>query len=112
MAMSICRMIRFLRTDEITGMTTTIADPHPSGNPITLDTTAAGGSGQLYYRYFYRLGTSGPDWIPLGPWNTTGNGTWTPTGNGLYTIVVHVSNDNTVESNPLVQAGMTCTIGE
>ena len=94
---------------QITGMLTNIAYPQTSGTPITLSATATGGG--IYYRYFYRLGTTG-GWTALGPWNTDGSGTWTPTADGLYTIVVHVSNDNTLGSNPTVQAGMTCTIQE
>jgi len=96
---------------QITGMTTNLAYPQSSGTPITLNTTATGGSGQLYYKYFYRLGTTG-SWTTLGPWSTNGNGAWTPQQAGFYTIVVHVSNDNTITGNSLVQAGMTCTIGD
>jgi len=96
---------------QITGMTTNLSYPQSTETPITLSTTATGGSGQLYYRYFYRLGTTDA-WTALGPWNTDASGTWTPAEDGLYTIVVHVSNDNSVENNPSVQAGITCTIGE
>ena len=95
---------------QITGMTTSMADPQPSGTPITLNTTATGGSGPLYYKYFYRAGTGG--WNKLGGWNNNSNATLTPSSNGEYTIVVHVSDDPTVAGNPLAQAGMTCTIGE
>jgi hypothetical protein len=96
---------------QITGMTTDMTYPQSTGTAITLNTTASGGGGQLYYRYFYRLGTTGT-WNALGPWNTDGTGTWTATEEGIYTIVVHVSTDNSIESNPTVQAGMTCTISE
>ena len=95
---------------QITGMTTNMTYPQSSGTPITLNTTATGGSGTLYYKYFYRLESGG--WNEVGPWNTNGSANWTPTQNGVYTIVVHVSDDNTISNNPLNQAGMTCTIGE
>jgi hypothetical protein len=95
---------------QITGMTTSMADPQPSGTPITLNTTAAGGSGPLYYKYFFRAGTGG--WSALAGWNTNSNTSLTPPSAGEYTIVVHVSDNPSVASNPLTQAGMTCTIGE
>ena len=96
---------------QITGMTTTMAYPQSNGTPITLNTTANGGGGQIYYKYFYRLGITGT-WSELGPWSSNGNATWTPQQDGFYTLVVHVSYDNTVPSNSLNQAGMTCTIGQ
>ncbi len=96
---------------QITGMTTTITYPQSSGTPITLSSTATGGSGQIYYKYFYRLGTAGA-WNELGPWSPNGNATWTPRQDGFYTLVLHVSNDNSVPSNSLNQAGMTCSIGQ
>jgi len=96
---------------QITGMTTDLPYPKTSGTPINLYTAATGGNGQLYFRYFFRLGTTG-SWNALGPWSASGTGTWTPQQAGLYTVVVHVSNDDTIVSNPRNQAGMTCTIGE
>jgi hypothetical protein len=95
---------------QITGMTTSMADPQPSGYPITLSTAAGGGSGQLYYKYFYRAGTGG--WNELGSWSANSNATLTPSSAGEYTIVVHVADDPTLSNNPLTQAGMTCTIGQ
>jgi len=95
---------------QITTMTTDMTYPQSRGTPINLNTTANGGSGQLYYKYFYRLGSGG--WNEIGGWSTNGSATWTPQQAGVYTIVVHVSDDNSVSSNPLNQAGMTCTIGE
>ena len=44
---------------QIIAMTTDIAYPQSSGTPISLNTTATGGSGQLYYKYLYRLGSGG-----------------------------------------------------
>jgi hypothetical protein len=95
---------------QITGMTTTMADPHSSGTPITLNSTAVGGTGTLYYKYFYRIGSGG--WNELGAWNANSNATLTPPSSGEYTIVVHVSDNPSVASNALTQAGMTCTIGQ
>jgi hypothetical protein len=96
---------------QITGMTTTMTYPQSRGTPITLTSAATGGGGQIYYKYFYRLGTTGV-WNELGPWDLSGSGTWTPQQDGFYTLVVHVSYDNTVPSNTLNQAGMTCSIGQ
>jgi hypothetical protein len=95
---------------QITGMTTTMADPQPRTTPITLSTTATGGSGPLSYKYFCRLGSGG--WNELGGWKNNSNVTWTPASGGEYIIVVHVTDNPSVASNPLVQAGMTCTIGQ
>jgi len=95
---------------QITGMTTTLADPQPGGIPITLTSVATGGSGPLYYKYFYRAGTGG--WNELGGWNTDSNAALTPPSNGEYTIVVHVADNPAAANNPFAQAGMTCTIGE
>ena len=95
---------------QITGLTTSMGDPHPRGNPITLSTTATGGSGQLYYKYFYRTASGG--WNELGGWNTNSNATLSPSSSEEYTIVVHVSDNPTIANNPLTQAGMTCTIGQ
>jgi hypothetical protein len=94
----------------ITEITVNMSNPQPSGIPITINSTATGGSGQLYYKYFYRLENG--TWIEIGSWRTDGSMTWTPPQEGYYTIVVHVSDDNTAPSNPLNQAGMTCIIGE
>ena len=82
--------------------------PQPTGTPITLNATAGGGSGQLYFKFLYRLHLGG--WTEVGEWNADGEATWTPQQGGLYTIVVHVSKNNTVATNPLNQAGMTFAI--
>jgi len=82
--------------------------PQPTGTPITLNATAGGGSGQLYFKFLYRLHLGG--WTEVGDWNEDGEATWTPQQGGAYTIVVHVSKNNTVATNPLNQAGMTFAI--
>ena len=95
---------------QITKMTTNLAYPQPRGTPITLNTAASGGKGQLFYKYFYRFENGG--WNDLGGWSPNSSATWNPSQEGRYTIVVHVSADNSKPSNPLNQAGMTCTIGK
>ena len=95
---------------QITGMTTDMIYPQPSGIPINLATTAAGGSGPIYFKYFYK--PEHGSWTALGAWSTSSSATWTPSQDGLYTIVVHISDDESVSSNPFNQAGMTCTIGD
>ncbi len=93
---------------QITEFTTDLDYPQPTGTPITLNATAGGGSGQLYFKFLYRLHLGG--WTEVGDWNEDGEATWTPQQAGVYTIVVHVSEDNTVATNPLNQAGMTFAI--
>ena len=93
---------------QITSFTTDATYPHPRGTPITLSATATGSGGQIYFRYFYNFGAG---WTAAGPWSTSGNLSLTLPQTGTVTIVVHASYDSTAASNPLTQAGMTCTIG-
>jgi hypothetical protein len=95
---------------QITGMTSTVSFPQPPGTAVNFNTTATRGNGPLYYKYFSRFENG--EWNGLGGWSTSGAFTWTPTQTGLCTIVVHVSRDTSVTSNPLNQAGMVLTIGE
>jgi len=95
---------------QITAMSSTISFPQPTGTPITLNATAFGGSGTIYYKYFSKWENGG--WSEIGPWSADGSATWTPSEDGFYTIVVHISEDNSISSNPFNQAGMTCTIGQ
>jgi hypothetical protein len=95
---------------QITGMTSNVSFPQPRGSSVTLNTSAFGGNGTIYYKYFSRFENGA--WNELGAWSPSGAVTWTPMEDGLYTIVVHVSNDTAVPSNPLNQAGMIYTIGE
>jgi len=95
---------------QIREFTTDIDYPQHTGTPITLNATAGGGSGQLYFKFFYRLNLGG--WMSVGDWTEDGQDTWTPQQAGFYTIVVHISEDNTVVNNPLSQAGMTFAIEE
>jgi hypothetical protein len=82
--------------------------PQQTGTPITLTATAGEGSGTIYFKFLYRLNFGG--WTEAGDWTEDGEETWTPQQAGFYTIVVHVSDDNTIASNPLNQAGMTFVI--
>ena len=93
---------------QIIEFTSDLDYPQPTGTPITLNAKAGGGSGQLYFKFLYRLHLGG--WTEVGDWNVDGEATWTPQQGGVYTIVVHVSKNNTVATNPLNQAGMTFAI--
>lgn len=95
---------------QITGMTSTISFPQASGTPITLNAIATGGSGTIYYKYFAKFENG--NWTELGGWDASGGATWTPSQEGLCIIVVHISEDTNVSSNPYNQAGMICLIGE
>ena len=86
-----------------------MAYPQSSGTAITLNTTATGGSGQLYYRYYYCKLPAG-QWTEIREYSTDSNSTWTPTEEELYVVVAHVTDDNS--GNKYSTAGMTCTIGE
>jgi len=96
------------RPIQIREFTTDLDYPQHTGTPITLNATAGGGSGQIYFKFFYRLNLGG--WTAVGDWTEDGQDTWTPQQVGFYTIVVHISEDNTVVNNPLSQAGMTFAI--
>ncbi len=95
---------------QITEFTTDLDYPQQTGTPITLTAKAGGGSGQIYFKFFYRLNLGG--WTAVGDWNEDGEDTWTPLQPGFYTIVVHVSEDNTAVDNASKQAGMTLVIGQ
>ena len=71
---------------QITSFTTNITYPQSSGSAITLNTAVAGGSGQLYYRYYYRKLPDG-QWTEIIAYNTTSTGTWTPPEDGWYVVV-------------------------
>jgi len=94
---------------QITDLTTNMDYPQTSEISINLDTTATGGSGPLYYRYYYRKGTTG-QWIEIKGYSIESSSTWTPTEDGVYVVVVHVTDDPS--GNKFSIAGMTCTIGE
>jgi hypothetical protein len=95
---------------QITEFTTDLDYPQPTGTPITLTATAGGGGGTIYFKFFYRLNLGG--WTAVGDWNEDGEDTWTPQLPGFYTIVVHISEDNTAVDKASKQAGMTLTIEE
>jgi len=94
---------------QISSFTTNITYPQSSGTAITLSTFATGGSGQLYYRYYYRKLPDG-EWTEIIGYTITNTGTWTPPEDGWYVVVVHVTDD--ITGNTFSTAGMTCTIGE
>ncbi|MFH0813304.1 MAG: C13 family peptidase [Pseudomonadota bacterium] len=94
---------------QITELTTTMGYPQSTGTAITLDTTATGGNGQLYYKYWYCKGIGGTRNV-IRDYSTSSSCTWTPNEDGFYTVVVWVS-DNQSETEYSI-AGMTCTIGD
>jgi hypothetical protein len=95
---------------QILSFTSDMTYPQPNGTPVTLHATAAGGAEPIYYKYFYRRGSG--VWTEMEGWNEQGGVVWTPPQDGFYTVVVHVSHDPNVGSNPLNQAGFTCIVGE
>lgn len=92
---------------QITGLTTNLSYPQPRGRAISLNTTATGGNGPLYYKYWYNKGGT---WNVIREYSTMSRWTWTPTEDGLYIVVVWVTDDTSVPEPPI--AGMTCTIGD
>ena len=92
----------------VIGEVTDMRYPQSTGTAINLNTSATGGTGPLYYKYFSRLGEG--EWVVIREWDVSSSGIWTPPQAGTYTVVVWVSDDTTVTNPPL--AGMTCTIGE
>ena len=93
---------------QILTLTTDMGYPQPVSTPINLSTSATGGNGLLYYKYFSRPGEGG--WTVIREWAANNVTTWTPGQAGTYTVVVWVSDDTTATEPPL--AGMTCMIGE
>jgi len=93
---------------QILEFTTDLNYPQQTGTAITLSATAGGGSGQIYFKFFYRLRSGG--WTAVGDWNEGGEATWIPQEAGFYTIVVHISEDNTLSDNATKQAGITFVI--
>jgi hypothetical protein len=95
---------------QILEFTTDLDYPQQLGTAITLNATAGGGTGTIYFKFFYRLHSGG--WTAVGDWNEEGEATWTPQQAGFYTIVVHISEDNTLLDNGSKQAGVTFVIEE
>ena len=89
--------------------TTNMNYPQSSGTAIALHTAATGGSGELYYRYYYRKLPDG-QWTEIRGYDTNSTGIWTPPEDGLYVVVVHVTDD--ISGSIFSTAGMTCTIGQ
>jgi hypothetical protein len=94
---------------QITEFSTTIDYPQSSGVAISLETTATGGTGPLYYRYWCRK-LPGGQWTEIRGYDSTSSSTWAPAEEGLYTVVVWVSDTQSATEYSI--AGMTCTIGE
>lgn len=92
---------------QITELTTTMTYPQSSETAITITTTATGGNGPLYYKYWYCKGIGGA-WNVIQDYSTSSLCTWTPTEEGLYTLVVWVTDDTSGSEYSI--AGMTCTI--
>jgi len=95
---------------QILEFTTDLDYPQQTGTAITLSAKAGGGSGTIYFKFFYRLHLGG--WTAVEDWTEDGEATWTPQQPGFYTIVVHISEDNTAVDNASKQAGMTFVIEE
>ena len=93
---------------QITGMTSDLVYPHSSGTAVTFTTTASGGSGTLYYQYWYRVGRG--TWTMAKDYADTAACTITPSGDGLYTVLVRVTRHNP-SGTSYSTAGMTCSIG-
>jgi len=94
---------------QITGFTTGMNYPQSSGTAISFDTTASGGSGTLYYKYYYRKMPYG-QWTEVRGYDANSASTWTPSEDGVYVVVVWVTDDPT--GSTFSTAGITCTIGE
>ena len=92
---------------QITGITTSMTYPQKMGTAITLNTTATGGTGQLYYKYWYCKGIGGM-WNVIRDYSTSSSCTWTPPEDGLYTVVVWVSDTQATQDPPL--AGWTLSV--
>lgn len=93
---------------QITSLTSNMNYPQSRCSGITLHTTATGGSGPLYYKYWYQKGVGGA-WYAIRDYTTQSSCTWTPAEDGFYTVVVWVTDDLSV-AEPSI-AGMNVAIG-
>ena len=89
-------------------LTTDMSFPQSSGTMVTLTTKAAGGSGPLLYRYWYKK--EGGSWQMIRDYAASSSCSWTPAEDGGYTVVVWVTDDPSVGEPPII--GLTCTIGD
>jgi len=94
---------------QITEFTTELSYPQSSGTAINFDTKASGGSGTLYYRYYYRRLPNG-QWTEIRGYDTSSSCAWTPFQEGVYVVVAWVT-DNPL-GDTFSTAGLTCTIEE
>jgi hypothetical protein len=83
--------------------------PQAPGTSVTLQATAAGGSGPVQYKWLIYDGN--PTWVPATGWTTSSTFVWTPTmANANYAIRVWARSAGATNDAPQAQAEMTFAI--